>query len=234
MINGPHHCAGSAKHTTEKVFSHLQKICIARGGFLSLNDLEEAYTEFCESYLGNFQKFEDTYSKCTASLNQHRGLWNRDHMTSFVLLALTGDLIRKYFANHIKWAPKDWVNTFTNGLIKHLKNHNLNICNKIEELYGELALTYGSDLNPSRFMKDEKALPIFLEFLLQLVELGKTKNIVPTINAINHELGIKLDKTAPDPVFITKHDFEYYTKLILTNKNGNALRKRLIEHPLYL
>jgi hypothetical protein len=63
-LPGPHHCIGTARAVTDVVFRSLHTQCLARGGTLSLKELELFHSKIIDSLSSGFNLFEVRHHQC--------------------------------------------------------------------------------------------------------------------------------------------------------------------------
>ena len=115
-LPGPHHCLSTARAVAEIVYRSLHAQCVARGGNLSVEDLERCYAEIVESFSSGFDLFERRHFQCmSASLSTADMPFARDRILATILRACAEPAARQAFPQQVEQWGELWLSPFFAG-----------------------------------------------------------------------------------------------------------------------
>ena len=123
-LPGPHHCLGTARTAAEIVYRSLHAQCVARGGVLSVEDLEQCYAEIIDSFSCGFDIFERRHLTCMhASISMAEMPFRRERILATVLHACGEAAARQVFASQVEQLDEAWLRPFFDGFAHYIRQH---------------------------------------------------------------------------------------------------------------
>ena len=122
-LPGPHHCLSTARAAAEIVYRSLHAQCVARGGALSVEDLERCYAEIVESFSSGFDMFEQRHFQCmSASLSTADMPFARDRILATILRACAEPAARQAFPQQVEQWGELWLSPFFAGFAQYIRH----------------------------------------------------------------------------------------------------------------
>ena len=143
-LPGPHHCLGTARTAADIVYRSLHAQCVARGGVLSVEDLEHCYAEIIDSFSSGFDIFERCHLTCMhASISMAEMPFSRERILATVLRACGEAAARQVFAPQVEQLDEAWLRPFFDGFAHYVRQH---LCadadQRLTAAYVEAGLTH--------------------------------------------------------------------------------------------
>lgn len=123
-LPGPHHCIGTARTVMDVAFRTLRAKCVARGGNLSLEELDKYCAQISESISSGFGVFElRQYSCMCASMGTAEMPFARDKILATLLCACGEQSARAVFSLQINRFGAQWIGELFDSLAKFVHGH---------------------------------------------------------------------------------------------------------------
>ncbi len=122
-LPGPHHCLSTARIVADIVYRSLHAQCVARGGALSVEDLEHCYSEIVKSFSSGFDLFERRHFQCmSASLSTAEMPFARDRILATILRACGDPAARQAFPQQVEQWGELWLSPFFAGFAEYVRH----------------------------------------------------------------------------------------------------------------
>ena len=182
-LPGPHHCLGTARAAADIVYRSLHAQCIARGGMLSVEDLEHCYAEIIESFSSGFDIFERRHLSCMhASISMAEMPFSREHILATVLRACGEAAVRQVFAAQVDELDEAWLRPFFDGFAHYVRQH---LCadadQRLTTAYVEAALTHKGKVGLGELLNHKIALNVLRDCGRPLAEQPVPSGLVDQI-----------------------------------------------------
>ena len=141
-LPGPHHCLSTARSVAEIVYRSLHAQCVARGGNLSVEDLERCYAAIIESFSSGFDWFERQHFQCmSASLSTADMPFARDRILATILRACAEPAARQAFPQQVEQWGELWLSPFFAGFAQYIRHLCVDADARLIAAYVEAGLT---------------------------------------------------------------------------------------------
>jgi hypothetical protein len=123
-LPGPHHCIGTARTLMDVVFRTLRARCAARGGSLSLEELDKYCAQISESFSSGFGLFELRQRNCMgASMGIAEMPFAREKILATLLRACGEQSARTVFSLQIERFGAPWICELFESLAEFVHEH---------------------------------------------------------------------------------------------------------------
>jgi hypothetical protein len=123
-LPGPHHCIGTARTVVDVAFRTLRAKCAARGGNLSLEELDKYCAQIGESISSGFGLFELRQHSCMcASMGIAEMPFARDKILATLLCACVEQSARAAFSLQIDRFGTQWIGELFDSLAEFVHGH---------------------------------------------------------------------------------------------------------------
>ena len=156
VLPGPHHFAGMARIHIDRAFGVLIAECKAKGGALSLAQLEKAHTDIVGSLADRFDSIEDAHKRCMeASLAHALDVFTPETILASVLCAAIGEPTKDVFSFQLSTHGARWLRSFFACFANYVGK---NVCPTATEqlmaAYRHAAIIYGADMTMKEFLSE--------------------------------------------------------------------------------
>ncbi len=154
-LPGPHHCLATARVVAEIVYRSLHAQSMARGGVLSVEDLEHCYAQIIESFSSGFDLFEERHFQCmSASLSTAEMPFARDCILATILRACGEPAAREAFPQQVEQWGEVWLSLFFDGFAQYIRRHQcLDADQRLTAAYVDAGLTHKAKFSLAELLK---------------------------------------------------------------------------------
>ncbi len=201
-LPGPHHCLGTARTVADIVYRSLHAQCVARGGALSVEDLEHCYAEIIESLSCGYDIFENRHMHCMhASVSMAEMPFARDHILATILRACGEDAARQVYAAEIEQLDEAWLRPFFAAFADYVRQH---LCvdadQRLTAAYVEAGLTYQGKITLNALLNHKIVLNVLRDCARPLAEqpipCGLVSQVCGSLNDYTARKAAMADATA--------------------------------------
>jgi hypothetical protein len=229
--HGPHHCIATASTVSDLIFRYLRARCNAKGGSLSLEDLDDASDRFHESVPSGFDLFETIHVRCMrASGSTAATLFTRDALLATLLYECGYQSAQAAFLHQNTQFGESWLRHFFYGFSSHIRER----CKKTEPelvaVYTHAAKKLKNSLSATELLKQADIRSLLRECMAPiLVEAPPVRMIESLVNTINYHISSLRKVGAPDSSRITQAELVRFLSLLryeleLTLNSANGLQ----------
>jgi len=247
-LPGPHHCLGAARAAADIVYRSLHAQCVARGGTLSVEDLEHCYAEIIEGFSCGFDIFEQRHLNCMhASMSIAEMPFTRERILATILRACGEAAARQVFAPQAEQYDEDWLRPFFDGFAHYVRQH---LCadadQRLTAAYIEAGLTHKGKITLGGLLSHKIVLNVLRDCARPLAEQPIPSGLVgqvcgcvnghaarhaataqaPAINVVAEQMAVFLTLLASQiamriPAGLAQHDAELYS--LATGKKKSTI-----------
>ena len=153
-LPGPHHCLSTARSVADIVYRSLHAQCVARGGELSVEDLERCYSEIVKSFSSGFDLFERQHFQCMgASLSMADMPFARDRILATILRACGEPAARQAFPQQVEQWGELWLSPFFAGFAEYIRRQCVDVDARLIAAYVEAALTHKAKISLAQLLQ---------------------------------------------------------------------------------
>jgi len=153
-LPGPHHCLSTARSVAEIVYRSLHAQCVARGGNLSVEDLERCYAAIVESFSSGFDLFEQRHFQCmSASLSMADMPFARDHILATILRACAEPAARQAFPQQVEQWGELWLSPFFAGFAQYIRHLCIDADARLMAAYIDAGLSRRAKISLAELLK---------------------------------------------------------------------------------
>ena len=153
-LPGPHHCLSTARAVAEIVYRSLHAQCVARGGSLSVEDLERCYAAIVESFSSGFDLFERRHFQCmSASLSTADMPFARDRILATILRACAEPAARQAFPQQVEQWGELWLSPFFAGFAQYIRHLCVDADARLIAAYVEAGLARKAKISLAELLK---------------------------------------------------------------------------------
>jgi hypothetical protein len=226
--NGPHHCISTASTVTEMIFRYLRARCGARGGTLSLEDIEDASERFHESVPAGFDLFETIHTRCMrASGSTAAMLFTRDTLLATLLYECGYHSAQAAFTHQNTQFGPSWMRLFFHGLSSHVRECCKEADPQIIAVYVQAAKKLKNRLSVTELLKEPDIQLALRGCMAPILADAPPASMIESLgNAINFHISSRRKVGAPDSSRITLAELLRFLGLLrneleLTLKSAN-------------
>ncbi len=153
-LPGPHHCLSTGRGVAEIVYRSLHAQCVARGGNLSVEDLERCYAEIVESFSSGFDLFERRHFQCmNASLSTAEMPFARDRILATILRACAEPVARQAFPQQVEQWGELWLTPLFAGFAQYVRHLCIDADARLIAAYVEAGLARKAKISLAELLK---------------------------------------------------------------------------------
>jgi hypothetical protein len=215
---GPHHCIGMARTTAELIFRDLRARCVAAGGNLSLDQLENARTRFFGSFASGFDLFEAIHADCMdASGSTAAPKFSRDNILAALLLVSGDTAARHAFSIQVAHFNQPWLEQFFEGFAQFIRRTVIpSADHSLIAAYVEAAGRMKSRLSVDEFLKEDAVRLVLRECAEFLVAHGGADAMAGKASiAVNDLIAAQNRIAGPDLRKVTDNQMKQFLSLLL-------------------
>ena len=177
---GPHHCLGTARTVADIVYRSLHARCIARGGTLSVEEIEHCYAEIIASFSSGFDMFERRHLHCMhASVSTAEMPFARDRILVTILRACGETAARQAFSMQVEQQGECWLRPFFDAFAHYVRTH---LCTDADQrltaAYVETGLTRKDKISIDDLLKHKIVQNVLRDCARPLAEQAITAGLV--------------------------------------------------------
>ncbi len=153
-LPGPHHCLSTARVVADIVYRSLHAQCVARGGALSVEDLEHCYSEIVKSFSSGFDLFERRHFQCmSASLSTAEMPFARDRILATILRACGDPAARQAFPQQVEQWGELWLSPFFAGFAEYVRHQCVDADARLIAAYIDAGLTHKAKISLAELLR---------------------------------------------------------------------------------
>lgn len=216
-LPGPHHCLGTARAAADIVYRSLHAQCVARGGVLSVEDLEHCYTEIIDSFSSGFDIFERRHLMCMhVSISMAEMPFTRERILTTVLRACGETAARQVFAPQVEELDEAWLRPFFDGFAHYIREH---LCADADQrliaAYVEAGLTHKGKIGLGELLNHKIVLNVLRDCGRPLAEQPIPSGLVDQIcDSLNGHAARHAATTETSPISVGAEQMATFLTLL--------------------
>lgn len=228
-LPGPHHCISTARAALEVAFRGLRAECTARGGKLSLEELESFYSRLIHSFSSGFDLFELRHRHCMdASLGVATGPFTRAKILSTFLRAYGEKSACAAFSLQVELLGMEWIDQFFGGLAHYVRlRMHTDIDARLIHAYVDAATTMqASTLTVDKLLKQEAVQHLLLECITTTFEMhgGPESNANDVCDCVNEFIAGQRGIGEPNVCKVTNDQMRRFLTLLHDISGSRLMR----------
>jgi hypothetical protein len=164
-LPGPHHCIGTARTVIEVFFRSLRARCMAHGGNLPQDELDDLCSQFMDSFACGFDLFELRHDRCMkASLRKSDTPFARERILATLLRTCAENSARASFPLQIERLGIEWINDLIEGMASYVRRRiGANLDTRLVDAYVATAGIPNIKLTVAELLKQQAVKDALLE-----------------------------------------------------------------------